>query len=85
MAYSLHLLRHLRETIGRNIHHYRFKHKMPLPKLARLAGVPQDRLDHFEMGKGAIGTEELLRIACALRVNVGQLVGCYPANPGTGN
>lgn len=74
MTYSLHALRHLRLTIGRNIHRYRAERRIPLPKLSQLTGMPENLLDHYEIGKGTIGTEELLRIAGALRVSVEQLV-----------
>lgn len=41
MQYSTHLLRHLRFTIGQNIHRRRAEQKMPLKKLARLSDVPE--------------------------------------------
>lgn len=74
MQYSTHLLRHLRLTIGRNIHQHRAAQKMPLRKLARLSGVSERLLDHYELGKNEIGLDDLLKIACALHVEVGTLI-----------
>ena len=68
--YSRHLLHHTRFAIGQNIHRLRAEQKMPLQKLARVSGVPEHLLDHYELGKGDIRLEELLRIACALGVGV---------------
>jgi len=77
MTYSTHLLRHLRFIIGQNIHRLRAKEKMPLRKLARLSGVPELLLDHYELGKNEIRLDELLKIACVLEVEVGELI-IYP-------
>ena len=74
MQYSTHLLRHWRFTIGQNIHRRRAEQKMPLKKLARLSGVPERLLDHYELGKNEIGLDELLKIACALEVEVRELI-----------
>jgi transcriptional regulator with XRE-family HTH domain len=70
MQYSSHLLRHLRLIIGQNIHALRAQQKMPLRKLSRLSGLPEDRLDQYELGKDEVGVDDLLRIACALGVEV---------------
>ena len=74
MQYSTHLLRHWRFTIGQNIHRRRAEQKMPLKKLARLSGVPERLLDHYELGKNEIGLDELLKIACVLEVEVRELI-----------
>jgi transcriptional regulator with XRE-family HTH domain len=73
MQYSTHLLRHWRFTIGQNIHHHRSQQKLPLRKLARLTSINESRLDQFELGKNAIHLDELLKIACALGIEVGDL------------
>ena len=74
MQYSTHLLRHLRFTIGQNIHRHRAEQKMPLKKLARLSGVSEQLLDHFELGKNEIALDELLKIACALEIRMQELI-----------
>lgn len=74
MQYSTHLLRHLRFTIGQNIHQHRAKQKMPLKKLARLSGVSEQLLDHYELGKNEIGLDELLKIACVFDIKVDALM-----------
>lgn len=72
--YSTHLLRHLRFTIGQNIHRYRSKQKLPLRKLAKLTGVSELLLDHYELGKNEIALDEMLKIACALGVPITELM-----------
>lgn len=74
MNYSTHLLRHLRFTIGNNIHHHRVKQKISLQKLSRLSGVPEYLLDHYEIGKNEIALEELFRISCVLEVKIEKLM-----------
>lgn len=74
MQYSTHLLRHLRFTIGQNIHRRRAQQKLPLRKFARLTGVSEHLLDHYELGKNEIGLDELLKIACALKIEVQELI-----------
>lgn len=74
MTYSTHLLRHLRFTIGQNIHRLRAKQKIPLRKFARLTGISERLLDHYELGKNEIGLDDMLKIACALGVEVKQLL-----------
>ena len=74
MYYSLHLLRHFRLTIGQNIHRLRTRQKMPLHKLAKIAGVPELKLDHYELGKNEIPFDHALRIACALDVPIDALL-----------
>lgn len=75
MQYSTELLRYLRGTIGRNIHRCRSEEKMTLRKLAKLTGVSELLLDHYELGKSEISLDALLRIACALDVELSGLVG----------
>ena len=70
MIYSTHLLRQLRCTVGYNIHHLRARKKIPLHRLARLTGVPEHLLDHYELGKNEIALNEMLKIACALGVEI---------------
>jgi len=77
MQYSTHLLRHLRYTIGRNIHTQRSEQKLPLRKLAKLTGVSEQLLDHYELGKNEIRLDELLKIACALELEVEELISAY--------
>lgn len=72
--YSTHLLRHLRLTIGQNIHRHRSRQKLPLKKLARLTGISEPLLDQYELGKNEIQLDEMLKIACALRVPVTELI-----------
>lgn len=72
--YSTHLLRHLRFTIGQNIHRHRSQQKLPLKKLAKLTGISEGLLDHYELGKNEIALDEMLKIACALRVPVTELI-----------
>jgi transcriptional regulator with XRE-family HTH domain len=74
MIYSTHLLRHFRRIIGYNIHRLRRKQRMPLPKLANMSGVPIEKIDHYELGKNEIPLDHILRIACALDVEVASLL-----------
>lgn len=74
MLYTTHLLRHLRQLIGQNIHRARARRQMPLHKLALATGVPVLKLDHYELGKSEIPFDHALRIACALDVSVDALL-----------
>jgi transcriptional regulator with XRE-family HTH domain len=74
MKYSTHLLRHTRLIIGQNIHHHRSKQKLPLRKLARITSLPEELIDHYELGKNEIRLDHLLRIVCSLNVGIGALV-----------
>ena len=74
MTYTTPLLRQLRQTIGHTIHHHRARQKLTLKKLARLSGVPEHKLDHYELGKGEIKLDELLKIACVLKLEVKALI-----------
>lgn len=62
--YSTELLRQTRRDIGTQIHTARLQHKMPLEKLARLTGIPVWKLDFYELGKGEITIEDLLKVGC---------------------
>ena len=75
MNYSTHLLRHLRFTIGQNIHKQRVRQKMPLHKLSKLSNIPEKSLDFYELGKGEINIMEMLKIACILQVGTKELFG----------
>lgn len=70
MHYTTHLFRHLRLTIGQNIRAHRTHKKLTLQKLAHLSGVSEHKLDQYELGKHDIRLEELLRVACALKMEV---------------
>jgi transcriptional regulator with XRE-family HTH domain len=65
MLYTIYVLRHLRITIGHNIHCRRARRKMPLQKFAAETGVPVLKIDHYELGKNEITLDHALRIACA--------------------
>lgn len=69
----MHLLRHLRNVIGGNIHYHRRRKSMPLGILSKRSGVSRDRLEQYELGGNEISLEHLLRIACALDVEAGAL------------
>lgn len=73
-SYSTHLLRHWRFTIGQNIHRHCSRQKLPLKKLAWLTGISEPLLDQYELGKNEIRLDALLKIACALRVPVTELM-----------
>jgi len=73
MHYSTHFLRRTRFILGRNIHHARLKQKMPLRKLSQLTGISELLLDHYELGKNEIRLDDMLKIACTLKVAVDQL------------
>lgn len=73
-TYSTHLLRHLRLTIGRNIHQRRCEQRLTLRKLSRLTGISECLLDQYELGKNEIALDEMLKIACALRAPVTELM-----------
>lgn len=74
MHYSTHLLRHLRHTIGQNIHRLRVQQKLTLTKLTRVTGISERLLDYYELGKNEINLMTLLKIACALEVEVSELM-----------
>jgi transcriptional regulator with XRE-family HTH domain len=74
MRYSTHLLRHLRFTIGQNISTRRRLNRLPLAKMAELSGIPEHLLIHYKDGKSDIRLNELLKIACILKVDIGDLI-----------
>jgi transcriptional regulator with XRE-family HTH domain len=74
MQYSTHLMRHLRFTIGQNIHKQRLKQQMSLRKLAQLSGIAEYLLDQYELGKNEIHLDKILKISCALEVEIEKLM-----------
>lgn len=74
MPYSVHLLRRTRLIIGQNIHKRREQRKITLEKLSALSGVEPWRIDHYELGKSNIPLQDLLRIACALKIDIRELL-----------
>lgn len=74
MHYNTCLLRHLRSTIGQNIHSHRLRRKMTLSYMSQHSGLPEWLLDHYELGKNDIGLQELLRISAVLDVPVSGLL-----------
>ena len=75
MTYSTNLLRQTRSTIGQNIHAARLQRKMTIRKLSLLSGIPEHRLDQYELGKNEIRLDELLKLACALKSEIKKLLG----------
>lgn len=67
-------LRLLRKNIGKNIHDIRLKKKITLEKLSNYTKISTRLLDHYEMGKGEIGFNQLLKICLALKVGVGSVI-----------
>jgi transcriptional regulator with XRE-family HTH domain len=74
MHYNHCRLRELRVTIGRNIHALRAERNMLLSELAASAKISETMLDRYEIGKHGILLHELLRIACALKIEVWKLL-----------
>jgi hypothetical protein len=62
------ILRTLRRQIGHDIHTARLAKRMTLAKLSRLTHIPVWQLDQFELGKGEIGLEELVRVWWVLKI-----------------
>jgi transcriptional regulator with XRE-family HTH domain len=73
-SYSVHQLRHLRRTIGQNIHAARTRRQFTLSKLAKTSGVPEWRIDQYELGKNEIGLDDMLRLSAALGVHLPALI-----------
>lgn len=69
ITYSTKLLRDTRRAIGRDLHAARLAKRMTLQKLSRLTGIPVQKLDWYELGKGEISLEELLKLGCVLEAN----------------
>jgi transcriptional regulator with XRE-family HTH domain len=74
MIYSNHLFRRTRSIIGHNIHRLRVARRWQLCKLALLSNVRESTLDNYEIGKGKVQLDELLKIACALEVGMERLI-----------
>ncbi|MBI1276238.1 helix-turn-helix domain-containing protein [bacterium] len=55
-------LRQLRRTIGQNIHQARTQKRLTLRQLSRATGIPEHKLDQYELGKNEISIEELISI-----------------------
>lgn len=68
-VYSTRLLRRVRRQCGANIHRARAARRLTLRKLSQLSGVPEWRIDQYELGKGEIKLEDMLRLACALKLD----------------
>ncbi len=47
---------------------------MMLSKLAKLSGVPAEKIDRYELGKCDIRLDDLLRMVCALDVRLSRLM-----------
>ena len=70
-------VRDLRSKIGRNIMNMRRIRRMRLSVLSKTTGISVGRLDDWEFGKREIDLLNLVRIASALDVQPGALVGTY--------
>ena len=62
-------LRHLRRTIGRNIHELRRRRRWSLNHLAKKIKITPNRLDHLEMGRHNMQLLDIIQIAEALEVD----------------
>lgn len=82
MAYTSDLVRNLRSTIGYNIHRLRAERKLTLSHLSSLTGVSVLLLDHYELGKNEIRLDEMLKIACAMKVRFEELFAKSGLPPG---
>lgn len=60
-------LQQLRTRLGRNLHALRQRRAMSLEKLARLSGIPANRIDRIEIGGGEMSLHDIARLAYALR------------------
>ena len=56
------------------MHRLRAQHHLPMCKLSRATGISEHLLDHYELGKNDITLMALLKIACALDVEVSELL-----------
>lgn len=72
MTYTTEKLRGMRRDIGLNIHYHRARRKMTLDELAAATGMPRDMIDRYEIGKGEIPLDVMLKIACVLGVEAGE-------------
>jgi hypothetical protein len=60
--------------IGHSLHAARISKKLTLTKLSRFSSVPVDLLDQFEMGKNRMHVDDLLKIALAMKVEIGEML-----------
>ena len=74
MLYSIHLLRHLRLTIGRNMTLMRQRQHKALADIAAEANVSPMLWAAYERGQNEIDLNTLFRIGCALDVTVQDLM-----------
>ena len=74
MHYSTHLFRHTRTLIGDAIRRHRLRRRWTLEQLAERSGLSMPLLDRYEMGRGEVELNALLRIACAKDVEMGELI-----------
>ncbi|MEZ5690425.1 MAG: helix-turn-helix transcriptional regulator [Rickettsiales bacterium] len=72
--YNAKLLRNLRLSIGQNIHNHRLRKKITLKKLAVSSGISEHMLDCYELGKYEITIEHILRISCAMKMEMERLL-----------
>ncbi|HRJ12498.1 MAG TPA: helix-turn-helix transcriptional regulator [Alphaproteobacteria bacterium] len=72
--YSTQLLRQVRRSIGANIWRARQRRRMTIKKLSQLSGVPEWRIDQYELGKNEIKLDDLLRLSCALGVGMEKII-----------
>ncbi len=68
-------VRDVRSTIGRNIMRFRRVRRMRLQSLSKATGISVRKLDYWEMGGMEIDLYSLVRVADALDVPPGALVG----------
>lgn len=48
----------------------RMERKLTLGKLSEIAGVPESKIDHYELGKNELPLDHMFKIACALDVEI---------------
>ena len=63
-----------RKSIGTNIHQARMRRKLVMAKFSKNTGMSQQILDLYELGKGEIDLNQMVKIASALRIDVCQLL-----------
>lgn len=73
-AYSKYTFRDLRSHIGRNIQKLRTERRISLHRLENRTGIPAQLLDYYELGKSEVSLQALLKIACALRAEIIELI-----------
>ena len=50
------------------------KRHLTLHRLQKLSGIPLQSLDHYELGKGEISVDNLLKIACVFETDIIALI-----------